>query len=63
MHENNIVIFTYREVQTHDYFGRHAVNDNNNNQQGCLSFENVFVPKDWNKRQFGFIILVSQVKM
>lgn len=58
---NNVVTFQYGEVQTHYYFGRHAVDDNNNNRQGCLSFEDVFVPKDWNKRQFGFIISVSQV--
>ena len=36
------------------------VDDNNNNRQGCLGFEEVFVPKGWEMRQFGFIVALCQ---
>lgn len=38
------------------------MDDNNNNRQGCLSFEDVFVPKQWELRQFGFIVALCQTK-
>ena len=34
----------------------HAVDDNNNNRQGALSFEDVFLSKSQENRQFGFIV-------
>ena len=55
-----LVEFQYSEVMNWYYFGRHAVDDNNNNRQGCLSFEEVFQMKDWAMRQFGFIIGLCQ---
>ena len=55
-----LVQFQYGEVMNWYYFGRHAVDDNNNNRQGCLSFEEVFQMKDWTMRQFGFIIGLCQ---
>ena len=55
-----LVTFEYGEVQNHYYQGRHAVDDNNNNRQGCLSFEEVFQLKDWAMRQFGFVIALCQ---
>jgi len=55
-----LVEFQYGEVMNSYYFGRHAVDDNNNNRQGCLSFEEVFQMKDWAMRQFGFIIALCQ---
>ena len=57
---NDIVQFQYGELHNHYYSGRHAVDDNNNNRQGCLSLEEVFVPKAWEMRQFGFIIALCQ---
>ena len=42
---SNVVHFQNSEVQSNYYFGRHAVDDNNNNRQGNLSFEDVFVSK------------------
>ncbi len=40
-----LVQFKYGQMHNAYYYGRHAVDDNNNNRQGCLSFEEVFVPK------------------
>ena len=42
------------------YYGSHAVDDNNNNRQGCLSFEEVLQMKDWTMRQFDFIIALCK---
>ena len=56
----DLVQFKYGEMHNHYYYGRHAVDDNNNNRQGCLSFEDIFVPKAWEMRQFGFIIALCQ---
>ena len=55
-----LVQFQYGQMHNHYYYGRHAVDDNNNNRQGCLSFEEVFVPKDWEMRQFGFVVALIQ---
>ena len=55
-----LVQFKYGAMHNHYYFGRHAVDDNNNNRQGCLSLEDVFVPKEWEMRQFGFIVALVQ---
>ncbi len=52
--------FQYTEMHNHYYHGRHAVDDNNNNRQGCLSFEEAFGKKDWEMRQFGFIVALCQ---
>ena len=45
-----LVRFKYGEIQNYYYYGRHAVNDNNKNKQGCLSFEEVVLFKDWEMR-------------
>ena len=50
----------YGEYQDWYYFGRHAVDDNNNNRQGNLSFEETYCPDRWDLRQFGFIIALCQ---
>ncbi len=42
-------------------FGCHAVDDNNNNHQGWLSFEESFTFDYWDLRQFGFIVTISHV--
>ena len=55
-----LVYFQYGDVQNNYYYGRHAVDDDNNNRQGSLSFEDIFIPKEWEMRQFGFIIALSQ---
>ena len=55
-----LVEFQYGAMHNEYYFGRHAVDDNNNNRQGCLSFEDIFVPKTWELRQFGFIVALVQ---
>ena len=55
-----LVQFQYGEVMNNYYFGRHAVDDNNNNRQGCLSFEEVFQMKDCAMQQLGFIIALCQ---
>ncbi len=43
------------------YFGCHAVDDNNNNRQGHLSFEEAFTPHSLDLCQLGFIVALSQV--
>ena len=55
-----LVEFQYGEVMNWYYYGRHAVDDNNNNCQGCLSFEEVFQMKSWAMRQFGFTMALCQ---
>ena len=55
-----LVEFNHGEAQTNYYCGRHAVDDNNNNRQGCLSFEDSFIPTDWNKSQFGCVMQTCQ---
>ena len=55
-----MVGFQYGQMHNYYYYGRHAVDDNNNNRQGCLSFEDIFVPKTWELRQLGFIIALVQ---
>ena len=57
----DLVDMQYREFQHWYYYGRHAVDDNNNNRQGCLSFEESYCGKRWDLRQFGFIIALAQV--
>ena len=55
-----LVTFQYRQIHNAYYYGRLAVDDNNNNRQGCLSLEEVFVPKEWEMRQFGFVLALVQ---
>ena len=38
------------------YKGRNGVDENNKERQGFLAFEDVYRPKDWNRRQFGAVI-------
>ena len=38
----------------------YVVDDTNNNRQGCLSFEEEFLPNEWSLRQFGHIALTFQ---
>ena len=56
---NQLVKFEYPEYLHYHYVARHYVDDNNNNRQGCLSFEEAFVMKDWTMRQFGFLFALS----
>ena len=51
-----IVEFKYPVYALQYYRARHAVDDNNNNRQGRLSFEETYLPQGWEKRQFGFIL-------
>ena len=55
-----LVEFQYGDVMNWYYDGMHAVDDNNNNCQGCLSFEEGFQMKSWAMRQFGFIMTLCQ---
>ena len=41
-----LIQFQYAEMMNWYYFGRHAIDDNNNNCQGYLSFEEVFQMKE-----------------
>ena len=50
----------YGEYQDWYYFGRHAVDDNNNNRWGILSFEETYCSDLWDLHQFGFIIALHQ---
>ena len=52
----DIVQFRYPVYATQYYKARHAVDDNNNNRQGRLSFEETYMPQRWEMRQFGFIL-------
>lgn len=56
---NDLIEIQYPEYIHFYYFARHAVDDNNNNRQGSLSFEETFNPKRWDLRQFGFIIALA----
>ncbi len=51
----------YSEYMHWYYYGRHSVDDNNNNRQGRLSFEETFRPDRWDLRQAGFIFALCQV--
>ena len=50
----------YGVIHNHYHYSGHAVEDDNNNRQGCLSFGDVFVPNEWKLRQFGFIVALAQ---
>ena len=56
---NDIVEIQYGEYLFWYYFGRHAVDDNNNNRQGHLSFEEAYCAKRWDLRQLGFVFGLS----
>lgn len=56
-----LITIDYSEYMYWYYFGRHAVDDNNNNRQGRLSFEEVFTPDRWEGRHLGFIVALTQV--
>ena len=56
----DLVELTYGEFQHWYYFGRHAVDDNNNNRQGHLPFEEAYCSKRWDLQQLGFIIALAQ---
>lgn len=49
----------YGEYQHWYYYGRHAVDDNNNNCQGQLPFEEAYCAKRWDLRQLGFILALA----
>ena len=51
-----LVQFLFTQFQHFYYLGRHGVDDNNRERQGLLAFEDVYRPKDWNRRQFGWVI-------
>ena len=57
----SLVEVTYGEYMHWYYYGRHAVDDNNNNRQGHLPFEEAYCARRWDLRQFGFIIALAQV--
>ena len=42
-----LVEFQFGEVMNWSYYGRHVVDNNNNNCQGCVSFKEVFQMKSW----------------
>ena len=52
--------FEHGEVQKNHYYSKHAVDDNNNNKQGCLSFKESFLRNDWNVKQFGHVMSTCQ---
>ena len=54
-----LVEFLFSKFQHFYYLGRHGVDDNNCERQGFLSFEEAFRPRDWNLRQFGFVLGLS----
>jgi len=54
-----LVSFMFTKFSHFYYFGRHGVDDNNRERQGVLSFEEAYRPKEWNLRQFGFVIGAS----
>ena len=51
-----LVEFLFTQFQHYYYYGRHGVDDNNRERQGLLSFEDVYRPRDWNRRQFGWMV-------
>ena len=57
---DELVELSYGEFQHYYYFGRHAVDDNNNNCQGHLPFEEAYCGKRWDLRQLGFVIALAQ---
>ena len=55
-----MIELSYGEYQHWYYYGRHAVDDNNNNRQGHLPFEEAYCAKRWDLRQFGFVMALAQ---
>ena len=51
-----LVEFLFTQFSHYYYLGRHGVDDNNRERQGLLSFEDVYRPRDWNRRQFGWMV-------
>ena len=51
-----LIDFKHGETQTNYCHGGNVVDYNNNNIQGCLSFEEAFLPNDWNNRHFGRVV-------
>ena len=56
---NSLIEISYGEYMHWYYYGRHAVDDNNNNRQGSLPFEETYATKRWDLRQLGFIIALT----
>ncbi len=56
-----LVEIDYSEYMNWYYFGRHAVDDNNNNRQGQLSFEETFTPDRWELQHLSWLIGLTQV--
>ena len=52
--------FEHGKVQKNHYYRKHAVDDNNNNKQDCLSFKESFLPNNGNVRQFGHVMSTCQ---
>ena len=44
---SELVELKHGEAQTNHHCGRHSVNDNNINRQGCWSLEDSFLPNYW----------------
>ena len=57
------VQFKYDEAQKNYHCDRNTVDNNNNDRQGWLSFEETFLPNDWNLRQFGHVLSTCQTKL
>ena len=51
-----LVEFLFLQFQHYYYYGRHGIDDNKRERQGLLSFEDVYRPRDWNRRQFGWMV-------
>ncbi len=57
----NLVEIDYSEYMHYNYFGCHAIDDNNNNCQGQLSFEETFTPNQWELHHLGWIVALVQI--
>ena len=53
--ESELVEFKHSEAHTNYYYGRHVVDEGNNNRQFSV-FRRWFLPNYWNKRKFEHVI-------
>jgi len=58
-----MVAFKYGNYAISYYQSRHAVDDKNNNSQGRLYFEDTYLLRNCEHRQFGFIVAIADNKI
>ncbi len=55
-----LVEINYSEVKNWYCFRRYAIDDNNNNHQGNLSYQDTFTPDWWELQHLGLLVVLVQ---